>query len=110
LKADLLLRPATSDDALAVAEVLIQSRAEYLPFAPSARRPDDVRAWVATRLLPTSTVTVAENQGEVVGVLATSRLENASCIDQMYMRPGWGGRGVGTQLLDQGRPPQLFGL
>jgi GNAT superfamily N-acetyltransferase len=113
LKAGLLLRPATSDDAPAIAEVLIQSRAKYLPFAPSAHRPDDVRAWVANRLLPTGAVTVAGHQGEVVGVLATSSLEGISWIDQMYVRPGWVGRGVGTQLMEHAhrllpRPIRLY--
>jgi GNAT superfamily N-acetyltransferase len=95
----LVLRPATSDDARAVAEVLIRSRADYLPFAPSAHPPDDVRAWVADRLVPTGGVTVAEHQGEVVGVLATSLRDGVSWIDQMYVRPGWTGRRVGAQLL-----------
>jgi hypothetical protein len=31
---------------------LIQSRAEYLPFAPSAHPPDDVRAEVAAARCP----------------------------------------------------------
>jgi GNAT superfamily N-acetyltransferase len=99
LKADLLLRPATSADELAVAEVLIQSRAEYLPFAPSAHPPDDVRAYVAKRLVPSGGVCVAEHQGTVVGIVATSRMDGVSWIDQMYVRPGWVGQGVGSQLL-----------
>lgn len=113
MKADLALRPATSDDASAVAEVLIRSRTEYLPFAPSAHSPDDVRAWVADRLLPTDGVTVAEHQGETVGVLAISRLKGVSWIDQLYVRPGWTDRGVGTQLLEYAhrhlpRPIRLY--
>jgi GNAT superfamily N-acetyltransferase len=113
LKRDLVLRPATSDDALAVAEVLILSRAEYLPFAPSAHASDDVRSWVANQLVPTGAVTVAEHQGKVVGVLAISRLDGVSWIDQMYVRPGWVGRGVGTKLLEHAhrqlpRPIRLY--
>jgi GNAT superfamily N-acetyltransferase len=109
----LVLRMATSDDAHAVAEVLIRSRAEYLPFAPSAHPPDEVRAWVTDRLVPTGGVTVAEHQGEVVGVLAISRLDGVSWIDQMYVRPGWTGRGVGTRLLEHAhrllpRPIRLY--
>jgi GNAT superfamily N-acetyltransferase len=100
MTAALVLRLATSDDARAVADVLIRSRTEYLPFAPSAHLPDDVRAWVADRLVPTDGVTVAEHQGAVVGVLAISRPDGVSWIDQMYVRPGWTGRGVGTQLLE----------
>ena len=113
MQAVLALRLATSDDARAVADVLIRSRADYLPFAPSAHPPDDVRIWVADRLVPTGAVTVAEHQGEVVGVLATSRLDGVSWIDQMYVRPGWTGRGVGAQLLEHAhrqlpRPIRLY--
>ncbi len=113
VKAAFVLRPATSVDARAVAEVLIRSRAEYLPFAPSAHPPDDVRAWVANQLVPTGGVTVAEHQGDVVGVVATSHLDGVSWIDQMYVRPGWVGRGVGTQLLEHAhrqllRPIRLY--
>jgi GNAT superfamily N-acetyltransferase len=113
LKTDFVLRPAASDDALEVVEVLIQSRAEYLPFVPSAHPPDDVRAWVASHLIPTHAVTVAEHQGEVVGVLATSRCEGTSWIDQLYVRPGWAGKGVGTTLLEHAhrqlaRPIRLY--
>jgi GNAT superfamily N-acetyltransferase len=99
LKADVSLRPATLDDAHSVAEVLIESRAEYLPFAPSVHAPDEVRAWVAAELIPTGDVTVAEHRGLVVGVLATSRTGCVSWIDQMYVRPGWAAQGVGPRLL-----------
>ena len=95
----LRLRSARSDDALAVAEVLLESRAEYLPFAPSAHSPDEVRAWVAGRLVPAGWVTVAQHCGEIVGVLVASRAEGVSWIDQMYVRPGWIRQGVGTRLL-----------
>lgn len=109
----IVLRPAVADDASAVADVLIRSRDEYLPFAPSAHPPDDVRRWVAERLLPGGDVTVAEHGGAVVGVLAVARGEEASWIDQMYVLPGWVGRGVGTELLGHAhrslpRPIRLY--
>jgi len=113
LKADLVLRPATPGDAREVAEVLIRSRAEYLPFAPSAHPPDAVHAWVADRLVPTCVVIVAEQHGEIVGVVATSHLDGVSWIEQMYVRPGCVGRGVGTRLLEHAhrhlpRPIRLY--
>jgi GNAT superfamily N-acetyltransferase len=99
LTADLLLRPATSADEAAIAEVLIQSRAEYLPFAPSSHPPDEVLAYVAKRLVPSGGVCVAEQQRTVIGVVVTSRADGISWIDQMYVRPGWVGQGVGSQML-----------
>lgn len=113
LKADLALRTATSIDASAVADVLIQSRAAYLPFAPSAHPPDEVRTWVAERLIPTGAVTVAQHQSQVVGVLAISRIQEVSWINQLYLRPGWVGQGIGTRLLEHAhrllpRPIRLY--
>ena len=99
MTANLLLRPATSADESPVADVLIQSREAYLPFAPSAHLPDDVRAYVAAQLIPSGGVCVAEHQGRVVGVVATSCRDGVSWIDQMYVRPGCVGQGVGTLLL-----------
>ena len=86
-------------DVSAIAEVLIQSRAAYQPFAPSAHPPDDVRGYVAEQLVPSGGVCVAEHQGVVVGVVATYRKDGVSWIDQMYVRPGWVSQGVGSQLL-----------
>ena len=113
MKLDILLRPATAEDAWAVADALIQSRAEYLPFAPSAHQPDDIRTWVAHQLIPTGDVIVAQHQGHVIGVLATSRVHGVSWINQMYVQPGWVRLGVGTQLLEHAhqqlpRPIRLY--
>ena len=113
MKLDILLRSATSEDASAVAGVLIQSRAEHLQFAPSAHSPDDLRTWVADRFIPTTDVIVAEHEGQVIGVLATSYIQGTSWIDQMYVQPGWTGVGVGKQLLDHAhqrlpRPIRLY--
>ena len=40
------LRAAVAADADAVAQVLIVSRRELMPFAPSAHADDETRAWV----------------------------------------------------------------
>lgn len=76
--------------------MLISSRAEYLPYAPSAHPPDDVRRWVQERLLLSSQVTVVEHDGQIVGVLAVSDDGCVCWIDQLYLRPGWVRQGIGT--------------
>lgn len=94
-----LLRPAVAEDASGVAEVLMASRRVFLPFAPSAHTPDEDRHWVEHHLIPQGRVQVAELSGRVIAVLATCRDQAASWIDQLYVLPGYEGRGVGAQLL-----------
>jgi GNAT superfamily N-acetyltransferase len=93
------LRPADGEDASAVANVLISSRLAYMPFAPSAHSPEEVLAWVGTHLIPDCETTVATIEDEIVGVLAVSQRSDAAWINQLFVLPGWVGRGIGSQLL-----------
>ena len=95
-----VLRAATAADALAVARVLIDSRAALLPFASAAHTPDGVRGWVACTLLPAGGVTVALVEGRVQGVLATAvAADGAGWIEQLYVHPTQVGAGLGRALL-----------
>jgi GNAT superfamily N-acetyltransferase len=107
------LRPASSDDAPRVAQLLIDARARFMPYAPSAHGDDEVREWVATTLVPGGGVTVAEVQGRVLGVMATAREGGCSWIMQMAVDPAVVGHGLGTTLLAQAvshlpRPIRLY--
>lgn len=97
------LRAAVDTDAAAVAEVLISARRARMPFAPPVHGDDDVRGWVAQKLLPGGGVTVAELDGRVVGVLALTRHDGAGWIDQLYVAPGQAGGGIGATLLAHAR-------
>lgn len=103
------VRPATSEDAPAVAEVLIESRRVFLPYAPMVHPPAEVRSWVAHQLVPSGRVHVVLQDGRVVAFLASSEHDAASWIDHLYVLPGYEGRGLGRQLLDVAhnglRPP-----
>lgn len=109
----LMLRAATAGDAAEVAEVILRSRDRFLPYAPMAHSPAEVRAWVRDWLIPSEGVVVAcGTAGKVVGMLATSRADGAAWIDQLYVLPSHVGRGVGSSLLRQalrtcGRPVRL---
>ena len=95
-----MLRSARFDDADAVATVLIESRLAFLPFAPSAHPEQDIRSWMRNHLLASARVVVCEEDGQIVGVLATSEEGQKSWIDQLYVLPGWTGRGIGSRLLE----------
>ena len=108
-----MLRAARVEDAEPIATVLIESRRAFLPFAPTAHSEHDVRQWVRDCLLETRTVVVSEEDGVVVGVLTTSEEPTRSWIDQLYVLPGWNGRGIGTRLLQNAhatldKPIHLF--
>lgn len=93
------LRTATLEDAVRVAEVLLSSRAAFLPYVPWAHGDSEVRQWVREVLIPSRGVTVACVDAEVAGVLATSHEDDASWIDQLYVAPHHVGRGIGSRLL-----------
>ena len=93
------LRPATAADALRVASVLIDTRTRFMPYAPSAHTEDEVREWVASCLVPTGRVTVAEMDGHVMGVMATEVRDEVSWISQLAVDPALVDRGLGSLLL-----------
>jgi GNAT superfamily N-acetyltransferase len=97
--AEVLLRPATPDDASGVADVYLASRRVLLPFAPLAHPPDEVRKWIAEVLLPAGGVTVATVQKEIVGMMALSRRDEADWITHLYLHPKATGHGIGSRLL-----------
>ena len=60
---------------------------------------EEVRGWIADILIPRGDVYVAESQGQVVAMLAISRDESGGWIDQLYVKPGHTGQGIGHRLL-----------
>jgi GNAT superfamily N-acetyltransferase len=107
------LRTAAPGDAAEVTEVLITSRVAFLPFAPSPHSPADTLSWVTHQLIPQGGVTVAEIDGRLAGIMATSHDGAVSWIDQLYVRPGFLSRGIGGRLLESAhtalpRPIRLY--
>jgi len=94
-----LLRAATIEDATRIADLLIDTRKAFMPYAPSAHTEAEVRAWVASELVPTGGVVVAEVDGTVVGAMAVATAAGVSWINQMAVQPALVGRGLGTHLL-----------
>jgi GNAT superfamily N-acetyltransferase len=94
-----MLRPATSEDANAVAEVLMQSRSLFVPYAPIAHSESDIRSWVGTSLIPSGGVVIWEVEDQVVAFIAISEDDSKSWINQLYVLPGWEGKGIGHRLL-----------
>jgi GNAT superfamily N-acetyltransferase len=70
-----------------------------MPYAPSAHSEPELHEWVASVLLPSGGVTVAEVHGRVAGVVATADSEQGSWISQMAVDPSLVNQGIGTLLL-----------
>jgi GNAT superfamily N-acetyltransferase len=93
------LRPAVASDAAPVARLLIDTRATCMSYVPPARSNDEVVAWVATRLVPSGGVVVAEVQCSIAGAMHSERKEGSSWIAQMAVDPQLVGKGIGSLLL-----------
>ena len=102
------IRRATADDAAPAAEVYIAARHHAVPAIPPMAHPDDaVRVYWTEVLIPTNEVWVAENDnGTIVAVMALEE----DWLDQLYVAPGWTGRGIGERLLDVAKEQRPGGL
>jgi ribosomal protein S18 acetylase RimI-like enzyme len=102
-----VVRRARADDAGAIAEVFIASRAgmTYLPAPPSD---DAFRDFIAGEIMRRDEVWVSEQEGRVVGFLTLE----SDLLDHLYVRPDDQGGGIGSELLDlaKSRRPQGFRL
>jgi len=102
---DLALRPATADDARALAAVHVAARTAG--GIPTPHSEDEVLAWV--RGWPAAdAVWVAEDDTGAVGYARWT----PTWLDDLYVRPDRWRRGVGTALLGlvQAHLPEGFGL
>ena len=94
-----ILRAAKVTESRRVAEVLVASRREFLPFAPMVHSVEEVERWVRTDLISVGAVTVALMGDEIVGVLALSTESETTWVDQLYIHPLHVGQGIGSALL-----------
>jgi ribosomal protein S18 acetylase RimI-like enzyme len=100
------VRPATPDDAGAIADVYLSSFHATYDF-PLAHTDDQVRHWIADILLPTREVWVAATPtGTVVAMMVLS----LDMLDQLYVAPAWTGRGIGSRLLSHAQARRPDGL
>ncbi|AZM62883.1 MULTISPECIES: GNAT family N-acetyltransferase [unclassified Streptomyces] len=103
------LRRAGPSDAGAAAGVWLRSFAAALPGVVRPRCDDEVLEYFRHVLVPLRETWVAEAAGEgVVGVLVLEGRE----LEQLYLEPGWRGRGLGDRFvaLAKRRSPQGLAL
>jgi GNAT superfamily N-acetyltransferase len=105
---DITLRRATDADADAVADLYIRARRAAGDYIPSTvHSDDDIRIWIATRVVPHTEAWIAEDAGgSLVGLLVI----DGEWLDQLYVEPTLTGRGIGTRLLALAKREREDGL
>lgn len=93
------IRRAEPEDARRVAQIYLQARKVFLPYAPLTHREADVQSWVQNHLIPQGNVFVREAQGQIQAFLAVSDDGNTRWIDHLYVIPGAEGQGLGSELM-----------
>lgn len=101
------LRPAEPTDGAAIAEIYLESFRATLPHIRLTHPDDEIRDYFAT-VVPNHFVTcVACCAAVVVGFIA---LTDDDHIGQLYLRPAFTGRGIGSELLDWAKAQRPAGL
>jgi GNAT superfamily N-acetyltransferase len=109
------IRPATADDAAAVADVYLASIHATYDF-PLAHTDDEVRRWIRDILVPVGGTWVGvDDTGEVVAMTAVEPGQpgepaEPAHLDQLYVRPDRLGEGIGRRLLEIAREQSPDGL
>jgi GNAT superfamily N-acetyltransferase len=104
--ADIVVRPATRDDGVAIGDVWLTSWRATFDFPPG-HPDDDVRRWLIEELIPAhETWVAAEAGGRVIALMALS----PTMVEQLYVAPDWIGRGVGRRLLALAKERRPDGL
>jgi chorismate mutase/GNAT superfamily N-acetyltransferase len=105
---DLTVRPATADDAEALATLYVDARAAAYPSMPHPARPEDaVRRWVRSRVDADGVeVWLAERDGAVVALL----LLEGDWLHSLYVDPATTGQGIGATMLDLAKSLRPGGL
>jgi GNAT superfamily N-acetyltransferase len=100
------LRPAGRGDAAAIADVYLAAVQATYDF-PLAHSDEQVREWIRDVVVPTQEVWVATaSDGTVVALMALT----SDMLDQLYVAPGWTGRGIGSRLVTLAKARRPGGL
>lgn len=93
--ADVTLRPATPEDATAIAALFLASRRDALPYLPEVHTDAETYDWIERVVLTKDDVWVAERLGLIVGFMAVV----GNHLDHLYILPEYHRRGIGNRLL-----------
>jgi GNAT superfamily N-acetyltransferase len=91
-------RPRAADlaaEAAATATMYLAARQAMLPGLRDPHTEAETRAWMLDTVFTRYSVRLADSGREIVGFAA----RDGAWLMQLYVRPGWTGRGIGASLL-----------
>ena len=83
-------------EADAVAALFIAARRAALPNLKVLRSNDETCEWMREVVFPRRSIRIAEIGGDIVGFAA----RDGAWLEHLYVRVGFTGRGIGSELLD----------
>jgi GNAT superfamily N-acetyltransferase len=86
---------AFAAEADATATMYLESRRTLLPSVRNPHTDAETRAWMRDTVFARHSVRLAEADGEIVGFAS----RDGTWLANLYVKPGWTGHGIGTQLL-----------
>ena len=86
---------AFAAEAESTATMYLESRRALMPNVRNAHSDAETRAWMRDTVFTRHSVRLAEVDGEIVGFAS----RDGSWLMNLYVKPGWTGHGIGTQLL-----------
>jgi len=102
---DVTIRPATQDDAAAIARIYTPARAA-MPGVPVIHTAEEDLWFITNRMLPDCTVVVAESGDVICGVAAYTD----TWLEQLYVDPAHHRKGIGLTLLNHAMRERPGGL
>ncbi|MFD9963141.1 GNAT family N-acetyltransferase [Amycolatopsis sp. NPDC058986] len=100
------LRRATGSDARAAADVWLRSFAAALPTVRRPHPDDEVHTYFRDVVVPLRETWVAVVAGRVIGLLVLDE----NLLSQLYLEPGWRGRGIGDRFVALAKERRPSGL
>ena len=93
-----------AQEAKAVADLFIDARATSLPKVRRVHTDAEIHAWMRDVVFPRRSIRIAQLADEIVGFAA----RDGAWLMQLYVKPGWTGRGIGTNLLREALADAAF--
>ncbi len=83
-------------EAAEVAALFLAARRAALPGLRQVHTDEETAAWIREEVFPRRSIFLAVFRNEIVGFAA----RDGAWLEQLYVKPGWTGHGIGQTLLD----------